>query len=706
MLLSRRASARLLLASLALNVALPVGAQLEPSKPPKLIGEVTLFGEESPKVEAATKTEIPISKAPGAITVITAKQIRESGARTIPDLLRFVAGVNVRWNPMVQTIDVRGFGENPFSNRILILIDGIPYNSPDTGGFPLSPGFDIFPIQNIKRIEVVKGPGSSLYGENAYWGVLNIVTLSAEDISGGSAEIYGGSQGTTSFTGLYGDKIGSASSILGSIRLLRTAFPLNFWNDDNSKFRASDLFLKGGHRDFQFSYYRHSDELGGFDEDFSSEGFPPGTAFKSAKNLEQTIDIFTVKYNHRRPNEPLSFSADVSYSHRYGMHCAGCHAAQEKEEFGHAEDHGYQLIGDFRMGVHSIRGHELLFGIEGRRLDRGDHKHELLQTVPRSTLGGYTKYASYVQDQMSLLGDRVRVVAGFRYDAKTELFEAKTSPRISAVYSPNDRTVLRAGYSTAFRFPNFSELFQESWFLSVSNDLGLFPPMPLAIFQPNPDLKPEEIQNFDLGGEYQISPTVSAKVDLFRSQVKNFLVIGFTNPPAPAPPGLQFVNQPGRATVTGGELELRTNLTQGVTGFVNYARQSETRDDDRRDVFGNRFEFPYAPKNKINVGSYFGPFDGVRGSVEYAWRDQYVAPQFWYLVASGFTDPTVHPLKAYGLLDARVSYDLPLKLGKERPLRFSIFGNNLTNEHAHETLVGVDSSLIGRQLFAQIEMHF
>src|SRR5438093_12505826 len=97
----------------------------------KKIGEVTLFGEEQPKVEAATKTEIPISKAPSAVTVITAKQIQESGARTVPDLLRLVAGVNVRWNPMIQTVDVRGFGENPFSNRLLLLIDRIPYNSAD-----------------------------------------------------------------------------------------------------------------------------------------------------------------------------------------------------------------------------------------------------------------------------------------------------------------------------------------------------------------------------------------------------------------------------------------------------------------------------------------------------------------------------------------------------------------------------------------------
>src|SRR3954463_6214634 len=232
-----RAVAAILLA------AVPLALRAQATQTPKSIGEVTLFGEEQLKVEAATKTEIPISKAPSAVTVVTAKQIAESGARTVPDLLRLVAGVNVRWNPMVQTIDIRGFGENPFSNRILLLIDGLPYNSGDTGGLPLSPAFDFFPVQNIKRVEVVRGPGSSLYGENAFWGVINLVTLSGDDLAGGDLQLYGGSRTTGEITAQFGQKIGRGS-ILGSVRFLRTMFPEEFWMDDHSKFQASDVFLK------------------------------------------------------------------------------------------------------------------------------------------------------------------------------------------------------------------------------------------------------------------------------------------------------------------------------------------------------------------------------------------------------------------------------------------------------------------------------
>jgi outer membrane receptor protein involved in Fe transport len=702
--MSRRASARMLLVVLLLQTAWPALAQVAPANPPRVLGEVTLFGEEQPKVEAATKTEVLLSKSPAAVTVITAKQIGESGAKTVADLLRLVSGVNVRWNPMTPTIDVRGFGENPFSNRLLLLIDGIPYNSGDTGGFPLSPVYDSFPVQTIKRIEIVRGPGSSLYGENAYWGVINIVTLSADDLSGGDVELFGGSRDSASVTGMYGGRFGS-SSILGSVRFLRTQFPLAFWQDDRSHFRASDIFLKGGHRDVQVEYYRHSDRLDGFREDLTPAGLPPGSAFQSAHELTQTLEILAVKYNHQKAGDPFTFSSDISYAHRFGMHCAGCHAAQEKPQFGKPANHGYQLTGDFRLGVHMIPGHDILLGVEGRRLDRADHKQELSDDA--SAVSGYNKLAVYAQDQMSFLRDRLHLVAGARYDGKTTLFAAKTSPRLAAVFSPDDRTVLRASYGTAFRFPNFSELYQASWFLTASNNQLPIPPFPLAVFQPNQTLRPEEIQNFEIGGEYQISPTISAKLDGYRSRVKNFVVIGFNLLPPPQPATIQFLNQPDRGTVTGAELELRTNITPRITGLANYAYQTEHRGTGAPDATGKPMEFPYAPKNKFNLGGYFGPFNGVRGSIEYSWRDKYVAPQFWYLVLTNFTDPTVRPFSAYGLLNARASYDVPVSVaGKSRSVRLSLLGNNLTNERPRETLVGVDTTLAGRQFFGQVELHF
>jgi outer membrane receptor protein involved in Fe transport len=663
--------------------------------PGKQIGEVTLFGEEQPKIEAATKTEIPISKAPASVTVVTAKQIGESGARTVPDLLRLVAGVNVRWNPMTATIDIRGFGENPFSSRVLILIDGAPFNSGDTGGFPLSPAYDLFPIEMIKRIEIVRGPGSSLYGENAYWGVINIVTLSGEDLAGGAAEVYaGGRRDVRAGNVMWGRK-----GFLAGVKLYQTEPPTEFWMDDHSHQRASEVFLKGTWRDFQAEVYRHDDRLDGFHEEEEGLPLPPGNdVFASAHSLKQTMDVVALRYNHAPDGAKLTYAADLSWAHRDGMHCAGCHALPENPvDFGRPENHGYQAIGDFRLGVKMIPGHDVLLGTELRRLDRGDHKKEL--TPGGSIVSGYDKAAFYAQDQFDIIRDKLRATVGLRYDRKTDITPDKTSPRVALVYTPSDRLVLRGNYSTAFRFPTFSELYQSTWFINVTGPvLG---PIPLAMFNPNPNLRPEEIRQIEASGEYQITPTLSGRLNLYRSRVSQFIVI--TEPALPGGvAGVGWENHPAQGTITGAEAELRANVTRGITGFVNWAHQTEHQNGSGVDSVGTPLEFVYAPKNKVNLGAYGGPFDGFRGALEVAWRSSYVGPRFVYLLRSGFTDPTIHPLPSYALVNARVGYDLPTKM----PLRVSIIGNNLLNQRPEETIIGVPGEIVGREIFGQVEVHF
>src|SRR5205085_2248734 len=182
----------------------------------------------------------------------------------------------------------------------------------------------------------------------------------------------------------------------------------------------------------------------------------------------------------------------------------------------------YTTLFRSRAGLHMIPGHDILAGVEARRLDRAEHKVELSDDA--GVVAGYNKAAVYAQDQFDIIKDTLRAVAGVRYDGKTKLFDAKTSPRLALVYTPNDRLVVRGGYSTAFRFPTFSELFQSSWFFTVTTQIGILP-FPLSIFKPNANLSPEEISTYDLGGEYQISPSISMKADFYRSRVHDFIVI-------------------------------------------------------------------------------------------------------------------------------------------------------------------------------------
>jgi outer membrane receptor protein involved in Fe transport len=699
-------------AAIAVLAGAPAARAQTATPTPGGLGEVQLFGEEEVKIEAATKTSIPLSKAPGAVSVITARQIRESGARTIPELMRLVAGVNVRWNPMVETIDMRGFGENPFTNRVLLLIDGVPYNDWNQGGFPQHPGLDFFVLQNVKRIEVVRGPGSSLYGENALWGVINIVSLSGEDIQGGRIEGFGGSRQTGSGGALYGHKLGDGGSIFLSAKYLQSQLPMKFWAEDNdSVSKGTDIFVKGTFKQVQASYYRHQDTMGGFSEEIPL-GLPVPTFFKSADKVGQTVEIAALRYDQDPKGRSLTFSANASYAHRFGTHCAACHAARESASFGQQEDHGFQTLGDFKLNFTGIPHNEILAGIEGRHVDAGDHPEELAASAHADHGYTYSKLAAYIQDQISMANDKIRVVGGVRYDGKTHLFDSALSPRVSLIVSPVEALSFRGGYSSAFRFPNFSELAQDTWFINADGGGPLL--VPLAAFRPNQALQPEQSRTFDVGVEYRISASLSAKVDAFRSRLKHFIVMAPQLPPPPEIATLGFENHPDDARVSGVESELRWNVSGKTTGFVNYTYQKDKQVGSLRDTSGNLFEFAYSPESKANVGAYFGPFGGVRGAAEVSWKGDYLAPSLWAFIAAqntGVVDPSLlgqpASLEGYTLLNGRLSYDLPIAVGKQKQaIRITVYGNNLLDRTPRETLIGVDTRLTGREVFAELSIDF
>src|SRR5262245_10431706 len=99
----------------------PAGAQ-EPGLDPAELDRLSLEEILGIDVASATKTAVPLAKAPVSVRVITADEIARSAVRTLPELLRQVAGVDVRWNPMVPVISMRGFGQLPFSSRVLFLL--------------------------------------------------------------------------------------------------------------------------------------------------------------------------------------------------------------------------------------------------------------------------------------------------------------------------------------------------------------------------------------------------------------------------------------------------------------------------------------------------------------------------------------------------------------------------------------------------------
>lgn len=648
-------------------------------------------------VKASTKTSTPLNRVPNSVSVITREQIKRSGASTLPELLRLVPGVNVRWNPMVQTIDIRGFGQNPFTNRVLLLIDGIPYNSWNKGGFPQHPGFDFFVLQNVKQIEIIKGPGSALYGENAYWGIINIKTISGEDIKGFETKTYRGARKSTYSNTILGKEIGDDGSILISHTYFASQFPVKIWFDDNSNsmVTGNDLFLKGRYKELELSYYRHEDE---------TEGFTTSSGFNSVDKLEQVIDIVALNFEHSSMDEKIKFEGDISFASREGSHCGGCHAATQNAHFNKKENHGFQAIGDFRAIIRSDSNNEILIGFEHRKIDTKEHAHDMhAQTTfqddqhdqgLKGVVTRYNKTAIYFQDILPLMDNKLNIIASIRYDGKTRpsLFDDQISPRLALTYQPTNDLTLRTGWGTAHHFPDLGMLYRDMWFFNVNGT-------PYLVFKPNPDLTPETIQNFDLGAEYEINNKLTAKLDLFISQINDYIVQVENSEVSPRT--LKWENHPDLARIYGSELEFRWEISPKINGMANWSFQQHQRIKKHEDSAGRQIEFVYAPKHKINLGLYLGPFTGLRGSLEVEYRDKRKTPEFWQGIRT-----SAAPLEDYTNITMGAGYDVPLKIGDQNPITLNFLTKNLLNQRREETFVGVDGTLPGREYFVGINFSY
>ncbi|QDU58621.1 TonB-dependent receptor plug domain-containing protein [Aeoliella mucimassa] len=154
--------------------------------------DVMVAGEMDTEVSIATRTAQPISQTAAAVFVITNEMITRSGARNIPEALRLAPGVHVaRSNSHTWAISIRGFSTQ-YANKLLVQIDGRAIYTPIFGGTFWDQ--QLVPMHDIERIEVIRGPGSSVWGANATNGVINIVTKHSRDTRGGYAEAGGGNE--------------------------------------------------------------------------------------------------------------------------------------------------------------------------------------------------------------------------------------------------------------------------------------------------------------------------------------------------------------------------------------------------------------------------------------------------------------------------------------------------------------------------------
>jgi iron complex outermembrane recepter protein len=393
-------------------------------------------------VTSASKKEQKISRVPAAIFVITQEDIRRSGEITIPDVLRMVPGLEVaQINASTWAITARGFN-NQYSNKLLVLIDGRTVYTPLFSGVYWD-AQDVA-LDSIERIEVIRGPGATVWGANAVNGVINIITKIAQDTQGGTATVEGGNLLHGAGTARYGGKIGAR----GSYRAFADGFEVSH-------------FLTPDHQNAEDDWYRFH---GGFraDEDLSDKDSLTieGEALRgNAGEIVPAIISLQPPVNGSLDVRDRFSGWDVLGRWKRVLSPGSETTLQVYFDRATRNDTTYG-VGlntfdvDFQHHVAWGRRHDLVWGL-GYRLYSDRSGQGLFYSQDPAALN-YQTFSSFVQDEIAILPDHLYASIGTKLEH--EYFTGfNLQPTARITWAPEDRNMVWAAVSGAQRTPSRGE---------------------------------------------------------------------------------------------------------------------------------------------------------------------------------------------------------------------------------------------------------
>jgi len=446
------------------------------------------------EVTSAQKKPGKFFTTPAAIYVITTEDIRRSTATSIPELLRMVPGVNVqRITSNTWTITIRGFnglnglGLNGslFVNKVLVLIDGRTVYSPIYGGVY----WDVqnVPLEDIERIEVVRGSGGTLYGANAVDGVINIITKKPSDTLGGFATVTTGSQDRFSSTVQVGAKSGGWDYRVYGKDFRQdqgiTGTQVNDWEDAQGGFRAEK-----GKWNIQGDFYQ------GY---IGQQTFIDSSTLPFLPLVNEQEEVRGWNLLSRYEDDDWSLQAYWDRTERYSI------------AFGQRLD---TINLDYTRHYVINSMHELVYGTN-YNLDVEDDINTDITQISKPSQTNQV-FSSFLQDEMTLT-DRLKFILGskFEYNIFTH-FEMEPNARLS--YDLNDTNFLWAAASRAVRTPSRFE--EDGVFNLHDSTAGLQ-------ISGNNDLASEKMLGYELG--YRNKPTENSLVDIstFYDQYKDLTTL-------------------------------------------------------------------------------------------------------------------------------------------------------------------------------------
>lgn len=526
-----------------------------------------------------------LADTPAAVTVLTAEDIRHSGARSIPEVLRLVPGVQVarigagRW-----AVSVRGFNSR-FASRLLVQVDGRSIYSPMFSGVTWT--FETLMLEDVERIEVVRGPGASLWGANAVNGVINIVTRRATETPDALVRVSMDNSGRPEMAVRQGFRLGDAAAgRVFALSINRAPYE----SADGHSIRDEQTGWRTGFR---------------IDSTERDRWRVSGEVFR--QRSPEIVDLPT----------PGALSAVFDYE---GAHLLG--AQNWTWMGGEAMLRGYVdylkmtldslatprvITGDldFQHRLAPRQRHEWIWGV-GLRYQNADTLSDgpLMRYQPDVTQ--VKTFSAFVQDEMSLVPRRWRLSVGARVEARNNE-QPEWQPSVRLMWTPNDRDSAWINWSRASREPSVSEL-DASLVAGVRRIMGL----PVTVRSAaNPGLEPEHLRAVELGFRHQLD-TGSVEAVLFRHRYTD--LIGTAGgplmlPPAVSEPTLYLErNNDSKAVTAGLELSVETRVSRMLRLLMAYTAL-RVRFDETGDPVQDASDTAHEQQNASHWLTLQGRFD-------------------------------------------------------------------------------------------------
>ncbi|WP_082674101.1 TonB-dependent hemoglobin/transferrin/lactoferrin family receptor [Thiohalocapsa sp. ML1] len=575
----------------------------------------------------ATKTEQDINVIPESVSVVQREELRQRQPQLLGEVLEDLPNVDVGGGPrgVGQTVTIRGIGDD----RILFLLDGARQN--------LSRGHNarlFVEPELLRRVEVIRGPASALWGSGAIGGVVALETVDAADLLAPGRDI--GGRIKTGYQDVNDQWMGAAAAY-GRVDerfdwlldiAYREAGDIRQGDGerlDNSGFERVSGLVKGtwnidGSNSLGLSYL-------GFDEDGEVPSNPQTRAAADGSNLVDRgtrQDNLVLRYRYDNPDNNLFAPSLVLY--RNATDITEKLVANPRRDDTKLTTTGFDLRNSMRFALGDNLAQTLTYGVEYYE-DEAESKRD---GAPRESFpDGSTEVTSvYLQDEI-LIAKRLTLIPGVRWDEfKTSTNQPGTdtnedsawSAKIGANLAVTDWLSLQASYNEAFRAPSVTELFVSGVHFTCGRGCQ-------NLFVPNPDLEPEKAHNKELGFRLFKQDLLMSgdagrlRATFFRNDVRDFIErrVDFVFRPVPGNRGRGGTTTSDNvrdARLEGYEIEAAYDAPRWFAGFA-YA---QTRGDD---------ENTGAPLASVSPDEWIAQA-GLRfpaQGVDLGWRGRFVAAQ-------------------------------------------------------------------------------